>query len=136
MYVRIVTFALADLSPEAYTAHAEQIADAFTCWPGLLTKVWLADPADNTYGGVYLFESRDAAQASRGTAVFAGLLDSPHFEDLSIREFDVLDGPTAVTAGRLQAGSELGALTDGALGVQFGRDGRAADDVRNDATCP
>lgn len=101
MYVRIVTFTLADLSPEDYTAHAERIAGAFTAWPGLLSKVWLADPATNSYGGVYVFESPDAAQASRETAVFAGLLDSPHFAELSIREFDVLDGPTAVTGGAL-----------------------------------
>lgn len=101
MYVRIVTFALVDLSPEDYASHAEQVAGAFTAWPGLLTKAWLADPATDTYGGVYVFESRDAAQASRDTAVFTGLLDSPHFAELSIREFDVLDGPTAVTGGTL-----------------------------------
>ncbi len=99
--MRIVTFALADLAPEAYTAQAEQIAAAFIAWPVLLTKVWLADPDTNTYGGVYVFASRDAAQASRDTAVFGGLLDSPHFAELSIREFAVLDGPTAVTGGAL-----------------------------------
>lgn len=101
MYVRIVTFTLADLSPEAYTAHAEQIAEVFTAWPGLLTKVWLADPETNTYGGVYVFGSPDAAEASRDTAAFAGLRDSSHFAELSIREFDVLDSPTAVTGGAL-----------------------------------
>lgn len=99
MYVRIVTFHLADLSPEHYAAHCDRIADVFNAWPGLISKVWLADAASNTYGGVYLFESRRAAEASRETEVFAGMRANPHFADLSISEFDVLAGPTAVTAG-------------------------------------
>lgn len=104
MYVRIVTFRLEGLSPEAYAGHADHIADAFRSWPGLLTKVWLADPDANTYGGIYVFTSRDAAEASRDTDVFASLLASPHFADLSISEFQVLDGPTGVTGGVLAAG--------------------------------
>lgn len=97
MYLRIVTFHLTGLSPREYAAHAQQIADVFTGWPGLLSKVWLADAENNTYGGVYLFDSQQAAEASRHTAVFTGMLTSPHFTDVSITEFDVLEGPTAVT---------------------------------------
>jgi hypothetical protein len=103
MYVRIVTFQLADLPPDAYQAHALEVADTFTAWPGLLSKVWLADAAAGTYGGIYVFDGQEAADASRRTDAFAGMVANAHFTDLSIAEYEVLAAPTAVTGGPLGA---------------------------------
>lgn len=101
MYVRIVTFRLHDLAPEAYVAHAEEVAPAFDGWPGLISKIWLADAGAGTYGGVYLFDSRESADASRSSATFTGMCSNPHFADLAIEEHDVLAAPTARTGGPL-----------------------------------
>lgn len=101
MYVRQVTFQLEGLDPEDYERHCEQIAPEFLTWPGLLTKVWLADAATNTYGGVYLFESKEAADRSRSSALFAGMAANPAFGDLKVVEFATLDAPTLITAGPL-----------------------------------
>ncbi|MCG7606786.1 MULTISPECIES: YdhR family protein [Mycobacterium] len=102
MYVRIVTFGLSGLPHEEYVRHTGQIAAAFSGWPGLHAKIWLADPATNSYGGVYIFDTKDAADASRCTDLFARLLADSHFDGVSVTEFDVLDVPTAITAAMLR----------------------------------
>ena len=97
MYIRIVTFAL-NIPNDAYTAHTAEIAAGFTAWPGLLAKWWLADAASGTFGGVYLFASRQDAERSRQTDLFRGMFTNPGLKDVTVREYDVLDAPTAITA--------------------------------------
>ncbi len=105
MYIRIVTFNLDGIDADQYAAVADAAAGGFTEWPGLLAKFWLADRGTGTYGGVYLFETAEAADASRATPLYRGMAANPHFADLDVREFRVLDGPTAMTAARLLAAS-------------------------------
>lgn len=107
MYARIVTFRVHDLTPAAYEAHAAALAPAFVGWPGLLAKVWIADDEACTYGGIYLFTDRAAAERSRDTDLYRGMATNPAFADLSVREFDVLDGPTSITAAGF-AGTHAG----------------------------
>ncbi|MFR9804286.1 YdhR family protein [Pseudonocardia sp. RS010] len=102
MYIRIVTFGIT-VPAEAYAAHAEAVAPAFTTWPGLLGKWWLADAGSGVHGGVYLFADRAAADRSRLTDTFRAMAESPAFTDLTVREFEVLGPPTAVTAPDLAA---------------------------------
>ncbi len=97
MYVRIITFRLDGLDAAAYRAHTEQLAPTFAEWPGLVRKVWLADGPEGRYGGFYLFTDQTAADASRDTEVFRGMTANPHFADLRVEEFAVLDAPTATT---------------------------------------
>jgi hypothetical protein len=97
MRIRIVTFAVA-VPAETYAARARRIAARFAAWPGLLGKWWLADPDSGTYGGGYLFASREDADRSRETDLFRGMSADPALVDVAVREFDVLDAPTAITA--------------------------------------
>jgi hypothetical protein len=97
MYIRIVTFGL-DVPVEDYTCLAVDAAPAFATWPGLLGKWWLEDVASGTYGGVYLFASREDADRSRDTDLFRGMAADPALRQVTVREFDVLDAPTALTA--------------------------------------
>jgi hypothetical protein len=103
MYARIVTFRLDGLSAADYQDHTAALAPGFTTWSGLLAKVWIADRAAGTYGGVYLFADRQAADRSRDTDLYRGMAANPAFADLSVREFDVLDEATAITASVLAA---------------------------------
>ena len=103
MYARIVTFRLDGLTPAGYEDHVAAVAPAFTSWPGLLAKVWIADDAALTYGGIYLFTDRAAADRSRDTDLYRSLTTNAAFADLSVREFDVLDEPTAITAAAFAA---------------------------------
>jgi hypothetical protein len=95
--IRIVTFKL-NIPVEAYVAHAVHIAPGFTEWPGLLSKWWIDDNESGTFGGVYLFSSQHDADRSRQTELFRGMFVNPALKDVSVREFDVLDAPTAITA--------------------------------------
>ena len=97
MRIRVVTFGI-NVPPEAYTAHATHIAPEFTTWPGLLGKWWLADPASGTYGGVYLFATQHDADRSRETDLFRGMFANPALENIAVREYALLDAPTAITA--------------------------------------
>lgn len=101
MYIRVVTFALT-IPADEYEGIATELAPGFTEWPGLLAKWWLGDVPSGTYGGVYLFSCREAADLSRGTALFTGLLESPALRDVEIREYDLLEAPTSVTAPVMQ----------------------------------
>jgi hypothetical protein len=99
VYIRSVTFRLQDMTADQYEHHAVHIAGAFTAWPGLRAKFWLADRPQRVFGGVYLFDSAGAAERSRSTPLFAGMANNPAFADLSVREFDTLAAPTSITAG-------------------------------------
>jgi hypothetical protein len=98
MYARIVTFRLEGLADADYQTHVAAVAPAFTMWPGLLAKVWIADKEAGTYGGIYLFTDRGSADRTRDTDLFRSMAANPAFADLSVREFDVLDELTAITA--------------------------------------
>ena len=102
MRIRIVTFALG-LPGEDYTRLATEIAPAFTSWPGLLAKWWLGDAASGTHSGVYLFASRRDADRSRESDLFRGMFTSPALKNITVREYDVLDAPTSITASTSQA---------------------------------
>lgn len=99
-HIQIVIFRLAGLSPDAYRAHCEASAPAFTRVAGLQAKAWLANPATNTYGGVYAWESREAMQAYVAGPIFGALLANPGVADVTTREFGVLERPTEITRRR------------------------------------
>jgi hypothetical protein len=102
--IQIVTFNLAGLEPDQYAAHCETVAPRFAALPGLRTKVWLADPVTNTYGGVYAWESRDALAAYIDGPLFAGLLANDGLANVTTRDFALLTAPTAITSGARPAG--------------------------------
>ena len=103
MYTRIVTFRLNGPTGDEYRQHAAAIADAFAAWDGLVAKLWIAEPGSETYGGIYVFASKDHADRSRQTPEFTGLVVNPGFTDLAINEYEVLDDLTARTGGVLTA---------------------------------
>jgi hypothetical protein len=100
MYIRIVTFELDGIDELQYLDVAAAIAPAFAALPGLRSKTWLADPASNTYGGVYVFESAEDADASRETDLWHQLGTNPNFANLQVREFGVIEELAAVTGGQ------------------------------------
>jgi quinol monooxygenase YgiN len=109
MYALIITFELNDLSAEAYRAQCEQVAPHFASLPGLTAKIWLADPAANTYGGIYLWRDREALEQYLVSDTFGSLVANPRFTNLRTRDFPVLDGVTMATwpAGALVAGDAV-----------------------------
>jgi hypothetical protein len=67
----------------------------------LLSKLWLADPARNTYGGVYVFRDRAAREAYLDSEIVRSMRANPHFGDLAIRAFGTIEAATAISGGPL-----------------------------------
>ena len=65
---------------------------------GLVSKVWLANAATNTYGGVYTWRDRAALERYRASGIYARLVSNPGLVDVGDREFGILLEPTRVTA--------------------------------------
>ena len=99
MHIQVVTFNLSGLGEAEYRAVCDQLAPAFAELPGLISKVWLADPESNTYGGVYTWVDRTAMEAYTTTELFKGVVSNPSLANIQSRDFAVIDGPTRVTRG-------------------------------------
>ncbi len=99
MHVQIVNFRLEGIGEEDYRRHCEAIAPAFANLPGLVSKTWLANPDTNTYGGVYVWRSREAMEDYKKTDIYKGMLANPHLDGVVSKDFAVLENPTRVTRG-------------------------------------
>ncbi|MBL8232360.1 MAG: YdhR family protein [Bryobacterales bacterium] len=100
MHIQIVTFELNGLTQAQYEHACEtQFAPAFRDVPGLLTKVWLSDPAANTYGGVYTWRDREAFQAYLASPLYQAVATHPNLANMVSREFSILEQPTRETRG-------------------------------------
>ena len=99
MNILIVNFTLDGMNEAEYRALCDQIAPAFAEVPGLVSKVWLADPDGGVYGGVYTFEDRAALEGYVESDLFAQAGATPGLTGFSLERFDVIAAPTAVTRG-------------------------------------
>jgi hypothetical protein len=99
MNILIVDFMLEGISEEQYEAMCDDVAPAFAGVPGLASKVWLADREAGVYGGVYTFESAEAADEFLASELFAQVGSTPGFAGITVKRFGVLAGPTSTTRG-------------------------------------
>lgn len=97
MHVMIVSFNLVDMTEAGYRDACAAMAPAFAEVPGLLTKVWLADPAVNTYGGIYFWTDREAMEGYLESELFQTVIGFPHFANITSRDYTVLEELTKVT---------------------------------------
>jgi len=102
MHAQIITFQLADMTEEGYREACAGFTAAYAELPGLLAKIWLADPAQNTYGGVYLFRDRAAMEAYVASDLFATVAAFPHFAAIRSSDFAVYDDFTRLTQPGLE----------------------------------
>ncbi|MBI2886523.1 MAG: YdhR family protein [Chloroflexi bacterium] len=99
MHVQVVQFHLKGLSHADFLKVCDQLAPTWAEVPGMLAKIWLSDPAANTYGGVYTWEDRAAMQRYTQSELWQAVLTNPNFADVTSRDYAVLEGPTKVTRG-------------------------------------
>jgi len=104
MHIQIIQFQLKDISEEEYAALCDRLAPDFAAVPGLVSKVWLADQAQNRYGGVYTWRDREAMARFTTTDLFKAVLSHPNLSGISSSDFAVLDAPTRVTHGLAAVG--------------------------------
>jgi hypothetical protein len=103
MYVLIVNFNLKDVDEAQYARMCDAIAPAFAAVPGLASKLWIKNSDTGTYGGVYIFESRDALNRFQETDLFRSLAVNKNLTNITADDFEVLEAPTRVTGRILTA---------------------------------
>lgn len=103
MEILVINFSLDGMTDGEYQSMCEAEAPAFAAVPGLLNKVWLADRSNGVYGGVYAFENGRAVESFLGSELFAEVGAAPGLTGFSVRRFEVLSTPTAITRGLVGA---------------------------------
>jgi hypothetical protein len=97
MHLQLVTFTLDGIGEDAYAEHCAAAAPRFAQQPGLRSKIWIAEPGGPLRGGVYLWENRSWAQRYTAGPLFGRLVADERLAGVTVRDFDVLDGPTGIT---------------------------------------
>jgi heme-degrading monooxygenase HmoA len=103
MYVLIVNFNLKDVDEAQYARMCDAVAPAFAAVPGLASKLWIKNADTGTYGGVYLFESRDALNRFQETDLFRSLAVNKNLTNITADDFEVIEAPTRITGRILTA---------------------------------
>ena len=99
MHIQVVSFNLKNMSDGEYRKWCDGLASTFATMPGLISKVWLADPATNTYGGVYTWRDRSSYEDFTKGDLFQAVGKHPNLTNISSRDFSVLEGPTRISHG-------------------------------------
>ena len=99
MVIQVVNFNLKNMTDGEYRKWCDELAPTFGSMPGLISKVWLADPATNTYGGVYTWRDRSAYEAWVKSELFQAVGKHPNLTNITSRDFGVLEGPTRISHG-------------------------------------
>ena len=97
MIIQVVNFNLKDISDADYRGACDALAPELARVPGLISKVWLADEASNTYGGVYTWIDQQALDAFAGSDLFRAFATNPNFANITSTVYGILEGPSQVT---------------------------------------
>jgi hypothetical protein len=102
MHVQIVNFNLKGVSEGDFQKLCDEVAPSFAQLPGLISKVFLANPATNTYGGVYIWQDRQAMENFTKTDLFRSIATHPNLDNVTSKDFAVLEAPTRITRGLVE----------------------------------
>ena len=97
MHVQVVTYRMADISEPEFVEANREFAEMMAAVPGLLAKVWLQGPGENAYGGLYLWQDREAFEAFLESDLWAEVLNDDSMFDLASQDFAVMEGLTKTT---------------------------------------
>lgn len=84
-----------------HVALVTPLAEPIASVPGLHWKIWLMNEAEHTAGGIYLFESADAAQAFMNSQSVADFLGHPTITNPNARLFEAVEALSRITRGPL-----------------------------------
>jgi len=96
--ILVVNYSLDGMTESEYESLCDELAPVFAAVPGLVSKVWLADRDNGVYGGVYTFENGAAVDAFLASEL-GQVAAVPGLANVTIRRFEVLAEPTAITRG-------------------------------------
>jgi hypothetical protein len=98
------------ITPEQFAAGAadtKKFARLVASQKGLLWKIWIGDADRSEVGGIYLFESDEAARNFVNGQVFAQIKGNPAFQRVEAKLFDVNEEMSAITRAPLPATAKV-----------------------------
>ena len=100
MQAQIITYQLQDISQSDYLQQmVEPDAPILADVKGLISKVWLADEEKNTFGGFYLWESKEAMENFMHSDLVAAVVSRPYVKNVSSVDYTVNEAASKVTRG-------------------------------------
>ena len=79
------------VSTDEWLRDCQPVVATMLSVPGLEWKLWVANPAESSAGGIYLFRDEASASAYVNGPVIAALRRKPSVRDVRIRVYDVDD---------------------------------------------
>jgi hypothetical protein len=100
MHAQIITYQLNDISQTEYLKQmVEPDAPILADVSGLISKVWLADEEKNTFGGFYLWESKEAMETFMQSDLVAAVVSRPFVTNVSSVDYTVNEAASKITRG-------------------------------------
>jgi hypothetical protein len=78
-------------------------ANPIAAVPGLKWKIWIMNEKQSEAGGIYLFEDDTSLKSYIEGPIVARLKANKAVSDITVKSFDVVEGPTALTRGPVKA---------------------------------
>jgi hypothetical protein len=103
MHAQIFNYQLNGMTFADYLAGSPPDATVIAEVPGLISKLWLADQATNTYGGFYLWVDRAAMEVFMASGLVAAIMARPHLSNITSRDFAVPEALSRTTRGFVSA---------------------------------
>jgi hypothetical protein len=100
MHAQLITYHLSDISQTEYLEQmVEPDAPILANVSGLISKVWLADEGKNTFGGFYLWASKEAMDTFMQSDLVAAVVSRPFVKDVSSVDYTVNEAASQITRG-------------------------------------
>ena len=96
MHVQVVTYRLDEISDPDFIEANREFAEMMNAVPGLVAKLWLRGSED-VYGGVYLWEDREACESFLTGELWAAALEDDSLRDLASNDYAVMEELTKTT---------------------------------------
>jgi len=100
MIAQVITYQLQDISQAEYLKlMVEPDAPILAGVKGLISKVWLSNEAKNTFGGFYLWESKEAMDAFMHSDLVKAVVSRPFVKNVSSVDYTVNEAASKITRG-------------------------------------
>jgi hypothetical protein len=100
MQAQIITYQLDDISQADYLKQmVEPDAPILANVNGLISKVWLSDVDKNSFGGFYLWESKEAMNAFMHSDLVKAVVSRPFVKNVSSVDYTVNETASKITRG-------------------------------------
>jgi len=88
--------------PDVFLAHSQEAANIITSVEGLLWKIWVLQQEEFEMGGIYLFATREAAEAYLNHPVVQAVRSNPAVVSTRSQLWDVEGSLSALTRAPLR----------------------------------